>query len=426
MSTAVQQRTGHPDTWQSLMHVIARAVELDGERRLPLVLTSLPDLPEYDLEGPPISFIHGPPGRNIALAVGLRAALPDTPLLLVMNADAVTLGMNHLIHAARRNMGMTLMILRSDVTDAVQKSRVNRTSWRVYGIQESIERKATPLELATSLDAASVSRGSIDDPEELARLVNDALLTPGFSMVGVTSGTQLPLGVLSRTQLPEYFDSYRDWSSSLRELLARKRAAEGSAPPDEAAGFTRPLHTVPRHEVRIAGLGGQGVKLAGSVLNTAAGDYEGLWTTQRGEYGSATRGGPSLVDVISGSERIGYPRADNPDVMVLLSEKSVQQYADSAKPGGYLIVDADKVESVPPGAVSVPIVRISIEQTGKHIAAGIVSLGCIAAVSSIVSVESMKKSIAKNLPAKLVQANVAALTAGYEATRNIMEGDHNE
>ena len=74
-----------------------------------------------------------------------------------------------------------------------------------------------------------------------------------------------------------------------------------------AAAGRATQRTVPRCEVRIAGLGGHGVKLAGTVLSEAAGFHEGLWATQRGDYGSATRGGPSRVDVVLGSDAITYP-----------------------------------------------------------------------------------------------------------------------
>lgn len=424
MSSAVSYNAGRTESWQALMDVISRAVALDSSMKLPLVLTSLSELPEYDIDGPPISFIHGPPGRNIALAVGLRAALPDTPMLLIMNADAVTLGMNHLIHAARRNMGMTLLILRSEVTDAVQNVPVERTKWSSHGIQESIEKKATPLELATSLEAASVSRGSLDDVNQLAQLISYAMKTPGFSMVGVTSEKRLPRGVLSRADLPEYFESYKNWSASVRASLAPKGKTDNPAPAVEKPETSKPSKTVPRCEVRIAGIGGQGVKLAGSVLNEAAGNFESLWTTKRGEYGSATRGGPSLVDVVAGSERVGYPGADNPDVLVLMSKNAANQYAASVKPAGHLIADIDQVKAIPDGALAVPIIRISIEHTGKAIAAGIVALGCVAAVSDFVSLESLKQSVALKLPAKLVEKNIAALVAGYEATRSILGGEH--
>lgn len=102
-------------TWQLLMDAVCTVMGLGPDRDPPIILSSLPDLP-YQMKGrAPLSFVQGPPGRNIAVAIGLRAALPRTPLILIMNADSVTLGTNHLIHAARRNFGMTLLLRKSVV-----------------------------------------------------------------------------------------------------------------------------------------------------------------------------------------------------------------------------------------------------------------------------------------------------------------------
>lgn len=422
MSTAVQYNANRTEEWHALMDVISRAAAQNAGSELPIVLTSLPELPEYNSDGPAICFVHGPPGRNIAIATGLRAALPDIPLLLIMNADAVTLGMNHLIHAARRNMDMTLLILRAEVTDAMRSTPVKRTDWHLWEVQESIERKATPLELATDLGAASVARGSLEDADNLAELISLGMQTPGFSMIGVTSDPVLPHGVLSRNDLPSYFDCYENWATSLRTSMQQINELSNAEPLSPEIRTIKPPRVVPRHEIRIEGIGGHGVKLAGSVLAEAAGNFEGLWTTVRGEYGSATRGGPSLVDVVAGSDRISYPGADNPDVRVVLAPGELE-FTASTKPSGVLIVDANQVQTAPEGVLAVPIIRISIEHTGKALAAGIVSLGCIAAVTDLVSLNSLKRSLALKLPSGLVEQNIAALTAGYETTCKLCEGE---
>lgn len=407
-------------TWQMLLEIIFRVVDLRGDRNLPVILSSLPELPGRDLDGPPVSFIHGPPGRNIAIAIGLRAALPDVPLLLIMNADGITLGTNHLIHAARRNIGMTLLLLRSEVTAATEKEPLDRMRWGLPHYQQSIETRAAPLEWTMALQAALVGRGSLLEPDNLAALIHEAIETPGFSMIGVTAGADLELGVLSRTDWPEYFTAYRQWAAPLVNLAAEVTTAA------KEPMLPKPVRSVPRYEVRIAGLGGQGIKLAGTILSEAAGLYEGLEATHRGEYGSATRGGPSSVDVIVSSDQITYPGADRPNVLVILSQAAADEYAGSLKSSGYLIVDPDQLNSVPDGALSVPIVRLAREQTGRPIAAGVASLGCVAALSDVISLDSLRQSVARKVPRKTIEKNIAALEAGYAATCNALKGDSNE
>jgi 2-oxoglutarate ferredoxin oxidoreductase subunit gamma len=177
---------------------------------------------------------------------------------------------------------------------------------------------------------------------------------------------------------------------------------------------------VPRYEVRIAGIGGHGVKLAGTVLSEAAGFHEGLWATQRGDYGSATRGGPSSVDVVMASEPITYPGADHPDALVVLSQAACDRYAKSLAPGARLIVDPAEVTRAPERAIAVPITALAREHTGKPIAAGVVALGCIAAVTDTIAQASLRKSLSAHVPGAL-DRNIAACAAGFAATRAALE-----
>jgi 2-oxoglutarate ferredoxin oxidoreductase subunit gamma len=404
-------------TWQLLLDAVCATMGRLDSAEPPIVLSSLPDLP-YVRDGregaAPLSFIQGPPGRNIALAIGLRAAKPKTPLVLIMNADSVTLGTNHLIHAARRNIGMTLLILRAELTRGESGGQVDRMDWSVPDYQKLLETPSRPLEWVSALDAALVGRANLNEPDELATLLARAIATPGFSVIGVTTDTALETGVLSECAWPEYFDAYREWAAPLRE------AGLAGATPVPAA--TSSQRHVPRYEVRIAGFGGQGVKLAGTVLSEAAGLHEGLWATQRGDYGSATRGGPSLVDVVIGSDPITYPCADHPDALVLLTQSAADRYAGHVKSGAVVIADPGEVARMPDGALAVPIAAIAREHTGKPLAAGVVALGCVAALGSAVSRASLEKSLAANVPRGAVASNVAACSAGFAATRAALKG----
>jgi 2-oxoglutarate ferredoxin oxidoreductase subunit gamma len=381
------------------------------------VLSSLADLP-YKVgqasSRAPLSFIQGPPGRNIALAIGLRAALPSTPLILIMSADSVTLGTNHLIHAARRNIGMTLLLLRSDVTESAEPGRLDRMDWSAPYFQPGLETAPAPLAWLTALDAALVGRASLRDPDGLAELIHTAVETSGFTVLGVTTDADLEIGVLSRSDWPEYFDAYRAWTAGLA-APAPHHAPAPAAP-------ARPGRHVPRSALRLAGLGGHGIKLAGTVLSEALGRYAGLWTTQRGEYGSATRGGPSSVDVIAGSDPITYPGADQPDVLVLLSQAAAQRYAGTQRPGAVLVADPLEVNPLPAGAVPVPMTAIAREHVGTPIAAGVVALGCVAALTELVSLEALNRSLAGHVPQRLLARNQSALEAGHAAARLVGEG----
>ncbi len=400
--------------WGRLLQCLESVAWTLGPEHVPIVLSSLPDAAGARGWNAPYSFVHGPAGRNISLAVGLRAAKPHTPLILVMNADSVSLGTNHLIHAARRNVGMTLLLLRAEIMRE-EGGPLDRTSWQMPAHQRGLEQPSRPLDWVSALDAALVGRVNLDDAEAVIGLVLKAVRTPGFSVIGVTTDTGLATGVLSECKWPEYFENYRAWAKPLREA-AREPAAH------EATSCPRRGRHVPRYEVRIAGLGGHGVKLAGTVLSEAAGFHEGLWATQRGDYGSATRGGPSTVDVVIGSEPITYPGADHPDALVVLSQQAADRYGATLKRGACLVIDPAEVPRPPAGALTIPITSLAREYTGKPIGAGVVALGCVAAMSGVVAMESLSRSLAQHLPSASLESNLAACAAGFSATRMALGG----
>ena len=399
------------ETWESLHRVFDVVADRVAD---PVILTSLPYQPEGDHHHTRYPLVLGPPGRVISVAIGLRAALPHTPLIVVSASDSVTLGTNHLMHAARRNMGMTLVMLRSDLLESGDAS-IDRAEWGSSEYQTTMERTATPLEWASALQACFVGRGSLLEPDELAELVVDAVETPGFGVIGLTAAAELETGVVSRrSDWAEYFTAYRSWTDSITPTAAR---------PTPDAVVTPRSSTPERVEIRIAGIGGQGVKLAGTILSEAAGLGEGLWATQYGDYGSATRGGPSQVDVVVGSKPISYPGADDPDVLIVLGDEAAARHIDPARPARALAVDCDAVESAGGGAVGIPVGRIAREHTGKPLATGVTSLGCVAALTDAVSMDSLRSAVAKRVPARAVEANIAAMEAAYDTTRELVGGD---
>lgn len=398
-----------------MLDTVARSVRTALERCRgpgdPVILSSLPELKSGARAYPGIAFINGPPGRNISLAIGLAAAIPDSPLLLIMNADSVTLGTNHLIHAARRNVGMTLLLLREELTTREKSARAGRLAWTVPDLQYAVETRGTPLEWVSALEASFVGRGSVVEPSQLVAVVREAIDTPGFCLVGVTGSTDLPLGVLSRSSWPEYYSAYRNWTAP---FASRKKDAP--APTARPA----PRHGIPRFEIRIAGLGGHGIKLAGTILSEAAGLHEGLAATHIGDYGSATRGGPSSVDIVIGSEPVSYPGATRPDILVALTRESADRYAEHVSAKGVVVIDSEAVSVPPAGAYAVPIIGIARDLGGKPVAAGVVSLGCVAALTDLISIESIRQSLTGKVPAHTLAGNLAALSAGYERTRQIL------
>ena len=93
-----------------------------------------------------------------------------------------------------------------------------------------------------------------------------------------------------------------------------------------------------KHEIIIAGFGGQGVLSMGKIL-AYAGLLDGKEVTWMPAYGPEQRGGTANVTVILSDDMISSPVLDSYDVAVILNQQSLDKFESRVKPGGLLIYD---------------------------------------------------------------------------------------
>lgn len=135
---------------------------------------------------------HGLHGRALPLAAGLKAARGDLTVLVAGgDGDGLSIGGNHFIHACRRNMDMTYIIMDNEVYGMTkgQASPTTAADWaqgkltpRGTGI-----RPFQPAGLALTAGASFVARAFTGDPNELARILVEAIRHPGFAFVQALS-----------------------------------------------------------------------------------------------------------------------------------------------------------------------------------------------------------------------------------------------
>ncbi len=175
-----------------------------------------------------------------------------------------------------------------------------------------------------------------------------------------------------------------------------------------------------RYEIRLAGSGGQGLILAGIILAEAAGIYDGKFVCQTQSYGPAARGGASKAEVVISDLEIDYPKAVRPDVLLALNQKSLDTYLGDLKEDGLLLVDAGLVTEDPTGrAVAIPFTDIARHRLGREMAANIVALGALCALTGAVSLEALEQAVLARVPRGTEELNKQALAAGVEAARSL-------
>lgn len=170
-----------------------------------------------------------------------------------------------------------------------------------------------------------------------------------------------------------------------------------------------------RHEIRLCGYGGQGIILAGYITGQAASIFEHKNAVFIQDYGPEARGGASRADVVISDEPILYPYIHAPSVLVAMSQQAYDKYHPRNREDTLVIIDQDLVK---PKAMRgkkllrVPARRIA-EEVGRITVANSVMLGFFTAVTHIVSVEAMRKSILASVPQSTGELNLKAFERGY-------------
>ena len=135
--------------------------------------------------------LHTTHGRALAYATGIKAFNPRLNVVVVMgDGDGVTIGGNHFIHAARRNMDLTAIVL-NNYNYGMTGGQVSGTTpeWSItsttaYG---NPEREFDICALAETAGANYVARGTTYHGWELKENIKEALTRKGFSLVEVIS-----------------------------------------------------------------------------------------------------------------------------------------------------------------------------------------------------------------------------------------------
>lgn len=178
-----------------------------------------------------------------------------------------------------------------------------------------------------------------------------------------------------------------------------------------------------RYEVRLSGLGGQGLILAGRLLAEAAVLFDGKFAAQTQSYGPESRGGDSRSDVVISDEPIDYPHIIRADLLVAMSQMACDRNFYSLKRDGILVVDADLVQHVPTNrAFTVPITRTAQQEVGKSVVANVLALGLVVALSNVVSRRAVTSAVLAGAPKGTEALNRKALEVGFRLGDELKAG----
>lgn len=170
-----------------------------------------------------------------------------------------------------------------------------------------------------------------------------------------------------------------------------------------------------RKEVVMGGFGGQGIILAGFIIGKAAAIFDKKNATFTQDYGPEARGGACRAQVVISDGQISYPYIESPTVMAIMSLEAYTKYTPGLPKDALLLIDEDLVKpkkSKNNKMFAIPATRIA-QELGVTAVANIVMLGFFTAITKLVSVEAMKKSVLDSVPRGTEELNTKAFERGY-------------
>ncbi|MGA8539140.1 MAG: 2-oxoacid:acceptor oxidoreductase family protein, partial [Terriglobales bacterium] len=306
-------------------------------------------------------------GRAPAAATALKRSCPDKIVISYQgDGDLAAIGTAEIVHAANRGEKIAVFFVNNAIYGMTGGQMApttlvgQKSTTSPWGRRTSNE--GFPLhmaELLATLEApAYIERVALSDNKNIMkarRAIRKALETQrdgaGFSFVEILSPCPtiwgkdpvearrwvlekmtptFPLNVF-RDRRPEMLVGNEPPQRSLADVLelTPKAGAHNASTAKHAARFQDV-------QIKIAGLGGQGVLLLGQLL-IEMGMREGLEVSWLPSYGPEMRSGSAHCHVCLSKKRIGSPLVSHPNVLVAMNEFSLRKFARDVASGGVIL-----------------------------------------------------------------------------------------
>jgi 2-oxoglutarate ferredoxin oxidoreductase subunit gamma len=179
------------------------------------------------------------------------------------------------------------------------------------------------------------------------------------------------------------------------------------------------------YEARFAGVGGQGVILAGKILAYGMVSFEDCRAIETPTYTAQVRGGPTKVDVVIDKEHIEYPRTENLDFFLSLHQKSFDIYFKEIKDDAIVVVDPNLTprvpENIPQKLIMVDLIEIAKKEMGKTLYAAVMAVGLFAGLTKVIKDSNIQKAVLDKAPKGTEIENLKAVKIGIELGKKALK-----
>lgn len=179
-------------------------------------------------------------------------------------------------------------------------------------------------------------------------------------------------------------------------------------------------------EIKVGGLGGQGVILAGMIIGRGASIFADKHATLTQSFGPEARGSACSAQILIADDPIEYPYVHHPDILVVMSQEAYHRFAPALSPNGTMLYESDLVtpaEGLAEGIAryGVPATRIA-EELLRPVVLNIVMVGFFAAMTNVVRAEALRESVEASVPAGTESLNLTAFDRGFAFGQELLAG----
>lgn len=369
------------------------------------------------------SAFHGLHGRSVTYATGIKLANPELNVVVIMGDGGTGIGGTHLLNAARRNIGVTVLVfnnLNYGMTGGQHSATTPLGAITATTPGGNLER---PLDICSSVGvngAGYVWRGTNFDDDLTDRMV-EAMRADCFALLDIwelctayyvkanefgrraidetLEELQFGTGILYRAERPEYAAAVRSASVPSADIEPRP------IPQDWSADLTQPIM------LEVAGSAGGRVRSAVRLVAEAA-VRSGLYAAQRDDYPVTVKTGHSLARLTLAGRPIDYAGKDEPDYLLILSDDGYRKVRNrlATIPSNAVVFTTPDFPSLPAPDVRILDVGSLPDRVAKA-DFGLVMLSAVITATGLIPVEALEAAAAGGPFGK---SNLAAVRLGQQ------------
>ncbi len=283
--------------------------------------------------------VHGLHGRSPALGLGVSIGLSNKnkKVIVVQGDGGATIGLQHILEAARRNIDITLLVFNNLLYGMTggQLSGLSTDKFKELRHFEEGVPSFDIINLAHEAGAASSAR--VISPQNFNKSIKKAIETKGFSLLELASVCP-SYGIKKIKDLEKFTENEIELTN--KRVLLDNEFVDFTSLFDTLKGIEKEFSSDIKNKIGVilAGSAGGGIQSAAKLL-AEVGIMSGLYVSMKGEYPVTVGTGFSVAEVIISRNPINYTGLENPDVMIIISEDGLKKVESRINKRTQLFID---------------------------------------------------------------------------------------